>query len=311
MATVLIETGPQWFICASSTGVPFKADDAVTFTPPAGGAVALEGRITETKTANFGNPATPTLQLGIAVTSGDLSLFQKEGVFASYKIKGKGSTSEAVVHAACKTKYSAQLFKASELQQMFDKAVTLIKAATDGHDDAFAKKWFGTIATSKGTELAKIHQRCGELNSGVEGLAIAVFEVVGGEFLGGIDPKAKGKLKGGGTCRIQLGKGFAYTRYSWGEKVATIVHELTHWILGTVDAKYGNEDAYGVKCIEMTRDAKECSKALNNADNWSFYICEYRGADVANDWRFFTEPELKGRCPFSQDPKNTDMLLIA
>lgn len=310
MAIVSIETGQQWFLCESVTGA-FKANDLVTFTPPAGGQPPLEGRVAETKTANFGNPPKPTMQLGIAITSGDLGAFQKEGVFAGYKIKAKAGAAEAVVHSACKTKYSAQLFKTTELQKMFDKAATLIKAASEGKNDDHVKKWFGSIATAKGDELAKIHKRCAVLRDGVEMLANAVFEVVGGEFLGGIDPKNKAKLKGGGTCRIQLGKGFALTRYSWGEKVATIVHELTHWILGTVDAKYGNDDAYGPKSLEMSRDQRECSKALNNADNWAFYICEYRGDDAANDWRFFTEQEMKGRPPFSQDPKNTDMLLIA
>ncbi len=309
MALVLIETGPQWFICESSAGVPFKANDAVTIGAASGGAVKLEGRVVETRTANFGNPAKQTLQLSIAMTSGDLTGFKNEGAFAGCKIKS--GASEAIVHPACKTKYSSQLFKVSELQKMFDKAVAVIKAASDGKNDAFVKKWFGTIATSKGSELAKIHQRCSELNSGVECLTTAVFEVVGGEFLGGIDPKVKGRLKGGPVCRIQLGKGFSYTRYSWGERVATIVHELTHWILGTVDAKFGAEDAYGVKCIQLSQDPRECSKALNNADNWAFYICEYRGIDTANDWRYFTEEEMKSRGPFSQDPKNTDMLLIA
>jgi hypothetical protein len=305
------ETGPTWFVFDSTSGVEFKKGDGVEFVPKAGGAAVLTARVLDTKTTDFGAPPRRCLQLSLAIDGGDLEGFKKEGSFGAYAVQALNSTARAGVHPGCKVKYAAHLLKDFELQKMFDKAELLIKTAAEGHNDDFAKKWFGTIATSKGKELEKIHERCAELHQGVEGLSKVVFEVVGGEFLGGIDPKVKGQLKGGGTCRIQLGRGFAYTRYSWGEKVATIVHELTHWLLGTVDAKLGVDDAYGAKAIALSKDAKECGKALNNADNWAFYICEYRGAAGTEDWRFFSEPEMKLRGPFSQDPKNTDMLLIA
>lgn len=310
MATVSIETGSQWFLCKSSSGSVFKNDDVVTFTPGSSDTAKLEGRVTESKTTNFGNPPVKTLQLRIAITAGDLSNFTKNDSFANYKINAKVGDAKAIVHPSCKTKFSALLLKTTELQKMFEMATKLIKAASEGKSDDKAKKWFGTIAPSKGGELERIHTRCAELNKGVGEIANAVFEVVGGEFLGGIDPNVKGRLKGGGTCRIQLGRGFTFTRYSWGEKVATIVHELTHWILNTVDAKYGSDDAYGPKCIALTKDARECSKALNNADNWAFYICEYRGEGGTEDWKYFTEDEMTERGPFSDDPKNTDLTLV-
>jgi hypothetical protein len=310
MAQVSCETGPLWFQFQSSSGVEFKPNDAIEFVLTTGGNAVLEGRVLEIKSTNFGNPPKQTLQLLVVMTDGDLTPFTQKFGFAAYKVRATGgSNSEAVVHPKCQMMYKARLFRNNELQTMFNRAEQLIQAAAVKPSDEHARKWFGTIATSKGGELAKIHRRCAELSVGVNSLSSAVFEVVNGEFLGGIDPPTKGELKGGPNCRIQLGRGFSYTYYVWGEKVATIVHELTHWFLNTVDAKFGTKDAYGPTCIALTRDPKENAKALNNADNWAYYICEYRG-NTNEDWRFFSEQELLLRTPFSQDPKNVDTLLV-
>jgi hypothetical protein len=315
MSRAIIETGPQWFEITGYQDT-LKPNDSIVLE----GKESLEARLIEVRPAMIGVPQEACHKFSLAITSGDLSKFAAGG-FGGYAVKGSDGRSHGTVHPKCKTKYAARLFKVSELQKMLDEAECLIAAAAKYKSDGFARQWFGSIATTK-DELVKIHTRCAALNTSVGGLTQVVFQVVGGEYLGAIDPDEKVRLRNGPTCRILLGRGFSYTRYSWGEKVATIVHEMTHWFLDTVDDKLQTgfdkirqaaieEDAYGPKAIELTENVEQCKKALNNADNWAYYICQYRGSSEARDWRFFSPREMSSRAPFSQDPKNVDALLIA
>ena len=89
---------------------------------------------------------------------------------------------------------------------------------------------------------------------------------------------------------------------------------MTHWFLDTADAVSSlGKDASGYECIKMANSDKatESSKVLNNADNWAFYIREYRSDDEAGDWRNFSETELKNRSPFVSGGYNVEQALIA
>ena len=145
-----------------------------------------------------------------------------------------------------------------------------------------------------------VRMRCkGDLRGGCAGLTNVILQCGAGETLGAIsttDP-----LRNGPSCRIQLGRGFTYDRYSWGERVCTIVHELTHWFLNTVDQQLADgTDCYGVDCIRLAKSTikTERAKALNNADNWAYYICQYRSAGGGDEWKNFTAEEIRARGPF-------------
>jgi hypothetical protein len=71
------------------------------------------------------------------------------------------------------------------------------------------------------------------------------------------------------------------------------------------------KDAYGYECIKMSESDTECGKVLNNADNWAFYICEYRSDNEAGDWRNFSAQELRDRPAFVSGAYNVDQSLIA
>jgi hypothetical protein len=316
MSTASMETGPIWVEVAGYAGT-LLPDVEVSLE----GKGLLMARFIEAKPGTIGMAKEPCHRFSLAFTVGDLTKFATAGGFAGLEIKTSDGRGHGVVHKDCKTKSVGRLFKLTELQKMLDEAETLIAAAAKYKSDGYARQWFGSIATTK-TELANIHRRTADLHQAVGGLSQVVFQVVGGEYLGAIDPLVKVRLRGGPTCRILLGRGFSYTRYSWGEKVATIVHEMTHWFLDTIDDKLQTgfdkirqqaieEDAYGTKAIELTENEAQCSKALNNADNWAYYICQYRGETGGEDWRFFSESEMNSRGPFSQDPKNVDPLLVA
>lgn len=97
---------------------------------------------------------------------------------------------------------------------------------------------------------------------------------------------------------IQLNDGFRSDLYSYGEKVGTILHELTHKCIGTNDEQIALKDCYGaILCEVMARVRPEL--ALTNADNWGYYFTAYH-ADcqlTGDKWRYLTAAELEGVGP--------------
>jgi hypothetical protein len=194
---------------------------------------------------------------------------------------------------------------------MFDMAEALIDRAARGKNVEHAVKWFGPLA-QKANAQAAIFRGCAELSQRVAGLSDLILVCKDSETLGGIN--SNDPLRNGPTCRIELGRGFTYDRYSWGEQVCTLIHEMTHWFLKTKDVAMGNgEEAYGVNCLKLANSATEGWKAMDNADNWAYYICEYRspGECADHDWRFFTEQEITARGPFVPNGYNVVQSLVA
>jgi hypothetical protein len=304
MAVVSIEMAPKVFPLVDVAGT-FAVNDVVKIEGTKGD---LRGVVHSVKNVNIPrHPANPLLGVSIAIDRGDVSVF-KNGGFGGYVVKSAGGA-RGTIHEPPLLTYAGRLLKEQEMQKMVTVAESLIRKAATFKSDGNARKWFGTKATTA-QELAKIHRRCAELHAGVAGLATVVFQCTNGETMGGIattDP-----LRGGPTCRIQLGRGVTYDRYSWGERVCTVVHEMTHWFLDTVDevSKVG-KDAYGYECIKMADSDEECGKVLNNAENWAFYICEYRSDDEAGDWSNFSEGELRDRPAFVSGAYNVDQSLVA
>jgi hypothetical protein len=295
---------PQEFPVINVAGA-FNVDDVVKIT---GTKSDFRGIVTESKTKNYGVPPVPGLALMIALDRGDLTEF-KGGGFAGYGVTKNGGGASGTVRAPCALKYAARLMKSSELQKMVDVAEKLIERAATAKNDAYAKKWFGTKATTP-QELQKIHLRCADLHRAVAGLSTVIFQCAASEMLGAIsktDP-----LRNGPTCRIQLGRGFTYDRYSWGERVCTIIHEMTHWFLDTTDeALTDGSVAYGAACLRLANSDIDCKKALNNADTWAYYIGEYRSVAEAGDWSNFTEQEILARGPFVSGAYNVVQSLVA
>jgi len=303
MPIVCVEMTPQELPLASSIGT-FHVGDVVKLEGPKGN---LVGEIRELKTKNFGVNQTPRQVLSIAVTKGDVSPF-KAGGFAGYEIKVDGGA-EGTVLAPCQTKFSGLLMSATELQKMVNAAISLINKAALYKSDGNARKWFGTKATDNRVALPNIHIRCAALKLGVSAFTKVILQCGAAETLGAIsttDP-----LRNGATCRIQLGRGFTYDRYSWGERVCTIVHEMTHWVINTVDVNVEGVDAYGAACIKLADNDTHADKALNNADNWAYYICEYRSSAESGDWSNFTESEIEARGAFVSGGYNVVQSLIA
>ncbi len=306
MAVVSIEMAPKVFPLYDVTGT-FAPNDVVKL---AGLKGDLRGVVSSVRPVNVPrHPANPLLGLKVAINRGDVSEF-KNGGFGGFVVTSANGA-KGTIYEPPLLKYAGRLLKSTEMQKMVDAAESLITKAATHKSDGNARKWFGPNATTK-EELAKIHRRCAELRDGVAALSTVIFQCTNGETMGGIstiDP-----LRGGPTCRIQLGRGVTYDRYSWGERVCTIVHEMTHWFLNTTDEVSSlGKDAYGYECIKManSESASEYNKVLNNADNWAFYICEYRSDDEAGDWSNFSETELRVRPPFVSGGYNVVQSLVA
>ena len=306
MATVSVELSPREFPVVDIQGT-FNVNDVVTID---GAKARLRGVVRSITTKLMGNPQTQTTILVVAINRGDVSLF-KNGGFSGYKVEAVVGGAKGTVRAACQTKFAARLLKTTELQSMFDKAEELIARASQGNNAEHAVKWFGPLARKPNAQAA-IFRGCAELRRHVAGLSNVILVCKDSETLGGIN--SNDPLRNGPTCRIELGRGFTYDRYSWGERVCTLIHEMTHWFLKTKDVAMSNgEEAYGVNCLKLANSAVEGWKAMDNADNWAYYICEYRNVSEReeNDWRFFTEQEITERGSFIPNGYNVVQPLLS
>lgn len=103
----------------------------------------------------------------------------------------------------------------------------------------------------------------------------------------------------------QLGKPILYTRYSWGEKVMTFIHEVSHVVLGTMDrgvdsdhtnyrlplgACYG-PDALALAQGKLASKGLQVAHALTNAENWGYFIVSHHALveTTRYDWLGYDE----------------------
>lgn len=97
---------------------------------------------------------------------------------------------------------------------------------------------------------------------------------------------------------MQLNNGFRSNLYSYGEKVGTILHELSHKCIGTNDEQIALKDCYGaLLCATMARVRPDL--AVTNADNWGYYFTAYH-VDLqltGDDWKYLSEAEMVGVGP--------------
>jgi len=307
MPTVAVEMTPLEFLVNNSSGGDFHPHDIVELTGNKG---TLRGNIFSVRPKILGANREPGFGIKVAINDGKVSNFSSFNSFKGYTITKKGGGPTGMIRPPYPI-YPAKRMNPKELQGMLDMGLELINRAAKLKFSDPAARWFGAEVFETG-KLDQIHRRCVSLCAGCDGLKKVIFQCDPSETLGAID--TADPLRNGPICRIKLGRGFTYDRYSWGERVCTIVHELTHWFLNTVDAKLADgSDCYGLNCIRLAKSFSkvERQKALNNADNWAYYICQYRSATDPGDWRNFTEEEINARGPFVSGGYNVVPELIA
>jgi Lysine-specific metallo-endopeptidase len=162
------------------------------------------------------------------------------------------------------------------------------------------KAWFGHAATSNADEItAWTAKMFAYLNDGLKTLNFSCCDTAGSiaSFAQYATEKVRGGKENPTSVRyMQINAGFLDTKYSYGERVGSILHEITHMCIGTNDEKILERDCYGAPlCGALARIRPET--ALTNADNWAYYFTSYH-TDLGltgDNWKYLTEEEVEER----------------
>jgi hypothetical protein len=93
--------------------------------------------------------------------------------------------------------------------------------------------------------------------------------------------------------RIGLGTRFSMDMYSFGERVVTFLHEISHKTTGlkTKDELYKGNEAYKGVALDLANDNAEFARALKNAENWAYYLASYHvdaNLGEGEKWKYTT-----------------------
>lgn len=182
----------------------------------------------------------------------------------------------------------------------------VFKAATNPIA-ARKQTWFGN---SGATRSADIDSRAAKIQNFIRDSNRTIYFVcaVSPGSIASYAQYQKEKVDGGlplNQCkkdpRIILGDGFRSGAYSWGDKVISILHEISHMTIGTLDQQVGApaRDAYGAEAaLELREDNHQ--DAFRNADNWAYYFGSYHGDIVGQTGKAWTSAWQGGQVDINQ-----------
>jgi hypothetical protein len=188
------------------------------------------------------------------------------------------------------------------MANMVRAAQNLVTAARANASAEHKESWFGAYGASKSQE---IDDRCQKIETYLNSLKRLTFRYSSEPgSIASYGQKLKEKREGGpsinelnGSPAININSGFHQGRYSWGEKVCSILHEITHVTIGTSDVLNSKgQHVYGaVDCAELKKT--DPALAYKNADNWAYYFGSYyrNTRESGNDWRYMTVEEVARR----------------
>ena len=185
------------------------------------------------------------------------------------------------------------------LKSMLNHALQLVTRAKDNPNVNHQRQWFGQGAGGDAEVTAWTDKLHGYLNGGLKTINFSCCATV--DSIASFAQYQADKVRGGkamlpGVRNMQLNAGFSSDRYSYGEKVGSLLHEITHMCLGTNDEKIMERECYGAPlCGTLARVRPEL--AITNADNWGYYFTSYH-SDLnltGTDWAYLTEAEVEAR----------------
>ena len=185
------------------------------------------------------------------------------------------------------------------LVPMVTHALALVKRAHENAKPAYKSQWFGQRALNDPDINDWTEKMYKYLNGGLKTLNISCCSTV--DSIASCAQYAGDKVRGGKekppTVRnIQLNAGFNMDRYSYGERVGSILHEITHLCIGTNDEMINNVNCYGAPlCVQLA--LTQPLLAMTNADNWGYYFTNYH-LDLGlqgDDWKYLTAAEVLAR----------------
>jgi hypothetical protein len=171
---------------------------------------------------------------------------------------------------------------------------TICSSAADNPNDNYIRFWFGDTVANDKRDAVVTHTRV--LRDWLRGCSVFVFKTTSEFDLMNSRVNKKGRVfrpflkddRKSIHCRngptLGMGRHFTNPKYSDGEVVCSIIHELTHLCIRTDDNK--DDMGYGADlCRNMALSNDEA--ALTNAETWAYYLCQYRtGQEV--DWANMT-----------------------
>lgn len=182
---------------------------------------------------------------------------------------------------------------AGELYKKYLAAYQIASAAAEYPDQKKKKDWFGANGDTKSKQIDELSKKIKQFINSRNTFSFRCSNVAGDMAF--YSQKPKDKVFGGRPLNslsknpsICLGCGFHSSKYSWGEKVIAIIHEITHMAIGTSDEKMQNgQDAYGSMNCSKLKD-EDPDKAYRNADNWAYYFGSYNDKITGpkRDWAF-------------------------
>ena len=189
----------------------------------------------------------------------------------------------------------AALTPKDDLAAMMQTAHDLVECAKTRPNITHKRTWFGSSADAPEVAawtdkmfayidggLNKLNFSCCNTPGSIASCAMYTTDRV----RGGAETPNKG-------VGMQLNNGFRSPLYTYGEKIGTILHELSHKCIGTNDEQIALKDCYGaVLCAVMARVRPDL--AITNADNWGYYFTAYH-TDLnltGDDWKYLTEDEM-------------------
>lgn len=188
------------------------------------------------------------------------------------------------------------------LRRLFAAAKEMVTLAAAGFstDGVHRTIWFG--AESDTRKWSSIGAKLVILDNYLQNILQTLkFGCTYGDGIAAIDPTTFDATSVSVT--VLLDRGFCWRRFSDGEIICSIIHEFTHIICGTKDEKLGSDDQYGLTKCQALASAHP-DQAWVNADNWAYYICEYRNG-VTNfgtiDWAYLDTATFTSRSPLGKN----------
>ncbi|MDX1810945.1 MAG: M35 family metallo-endopeptidase [Gammaproteobacteria bacterium] len=207
-----------------------------------------------------------------------------------------------VITVAQSKRNPGDLIDVSLLQKLYAAGYNLVLTAANSPSLENKKFWFGTGGQTNSQMIDEYSAKMKNyMNGGMKKLNFICTGTQGSMM--SFNQYDHLKVPGG-PAEDRLGKsnnvmanaGFTLERFSTGERIGAILHEITHMCIGTNDVTIGDKEYYGADyCRELALD--NTNLALTNADNWCYYFTSYHNQIMQSgfDWRYLTPEEVAQR----------------
>jgi len=198
----------------------------------------------------------------------------------------------------------ASVVQIAELRRLVDEVDLLLRTAAQQQSADLMKDWFGKNfegSRAGGSKLAVLNG-CTSIRTYLTNNTL--------EFISKDVNSFAFADQSEDAPRVFLGKWFGFKWFTWGDRIVTLIHELSHKCsMKTKDQNYKGEPAYKYKCVQLSQDGSDYAKALTNAENWGYFIAShYRlaalAANRAEDWKYLPKSKLEERGQPSEQQKD-------